>query len=503
MVVTSDGGLELTRIEEAADMEQARPQVELAAAVVYVEVVGELADGMHFHGVSIDCDTTWVRRVLGAVLSRGRASRKTNCPVGTDTPHRVLIPLCKFLALRKIECPMGTDTPLEMNMREFHLVQPPRRMKLDEDVKAMTDRFYMIISDEVNLKKIDETKKEKKKNVGVALKSTRDESDSGEDDDDEEMTLFSKRFRKLIKPNRGRKFERNEGFKNEPNEKDPIICYECKKLGHVKYDCPQLKKNGQSKKKHKAHMATWSDDEGSNEEEQEVENLCLMAIVESSQYLESYGFLLQIDLIGPAVLHHRYGVKIDLHSYARCIEQDCNSKCQNENIDYGVGARTSSLVTLQLHRGYYHERFIDLIGGVGMLARRDLIDLVLVGSVWSCSHGGSNNKAEKELKGRERGAMASRPWHETTQQLVDVVGAMLQIAEAESLEEGTRHLAIEFMECLDRLAFSLGGNTIVPVTSEQLPAYLAAPEWQKHHAALISLAQIAEGCAKVMIKNLE
>ncbi|KAK9123341.1 hypothetical protein Sjap_012943 [Stephania japonica] len=149
-------------------------------------------------------------------------------------------------------------------------------------------------------------------------------------------------------------------------------------------------------------------------------------------------------------------------------------------------------------------------------------------------------------------------------QLVDVVSSMLQIAEAESLEEGTRHLAIEFVitlaearerapgmmrklpqfisrlfailmkmllhieddpawhaadsededagetsnysvgqECLDRLAISLGGNTIVPVASELLPAYLAAPEWQKHHAALIALAQIAEGCSKVMIKILE
>ncbi|KAD4384200.1 hypothetical protein E3N88_24368 [Mikania micrantha] len=149
-------------------------------------------------------------------------------------------------------------------------------------------------------------------------------------------------------------------------------------------------------------------------------------------------------------------------------------------------------------------------------------------------------------------------------QLVEVVGSMLQIAEADTLEEGTRHLAIEFVitlaearekapgmmrklpqfisrlfgillkmlldiedehawhtaenededagessnynvgqECLDRLAIALGGNTIVPVASEQLPAYLAAPEWQKRHAALISLAQIAEGCSKVMIKNLE
>ncbi|XP_031248967.1 importin-5-like [Pistacia vera] len=149
-------------------------------------------------------------------------------------------------------------------------------------------------------------------------------------------------------------------------------------------------------------------------------------------------------------------------------------------------------------------------------------------------------------------------------QLVDVVGSMLQVAEAEGLEEGTRHLAIEFVvslaeardrapgmmrklpqfikklfvvlmnmlldveddpvwhsadtededagetsnygfgqECLDRLSISLGGNTILPVASEVFPGFLAAPEWQKHHAVLIALAQIAEGCSKVMIKNLE
>nr|CAD1840395.1 unnamed protein product [Ananas comosus var. bracteatus] len=150
-------------------------------------------------------------------------------------------------------------------------------------------------------------------------------------------------------------------------------------------------------------------------------------------------------------------------------------------------------------------------------------------------------------------------------QLADVVGAMLQVAEAEDrLEEGTRHLAVEFVvtlaearerapgmmrkfpqfvgrlfavlmkmlldiedepawhsaeveeedagesgnygvaqECLDRLAIALGGNAIMPIASDLLPAYLAAPEWQKHHAALITLSQIAEGCAKVMLKNLE
>jgi hypothetical protein len=52
---------------------------------------------------------------------------------------------------------------------------------------------------------------------------------------------------------------------------------------------------------------------------------------------------------------------------------------------------------------------------------------------------------------------------------------------------------------LDRLAIAIGGNTIVPIASELLPQYLSAPEWQKHHAALITLAQIAEGCAKVSL----
>ncbi|KAJ6815719.1 importin-5-like [Iris pallida] len=76
-------------------------------------------------------------------------------------------------------------------------------------------------------------------------------------------------------------------------------------------------------------------------------------------------------------------------------------------------------------------------------------------------------------------------------------------AEAEDEDAGETSNYSVGQECLDRLSIALGGNTIVPVASELFPAYLAAPEWQKHHAALIALIQIAEGCSKVMIKNLE
>ncbi|XP_034711041.1 importin-5-like isoform X2 [Vitis riparia] len=74
-------------------------------------------------------------------------------------------------------------------------------------------------------------------------------------------------------------------------------------------------------------------------------------------------------------------------------------------------------------------------------------------------------------------------------------------SEDEDANESSNYSAGQ--ECLDRLAISLGGNMIVPVASEILPAYLDVPEWQKHHATLIALAQIAKVCSKVMIKNLE
>ena len=144
-------------------------------------------------------------------------------------------------------------------------------------------------------------------------------------------------------------------------------------------------------------------------------------------------------------------------------------------------------------------------------------------------------------------------------QLPAVVDAMIQIAESAPLEASTRHLAIELLitlaearqqapgmmrkvpnfvervfvvlmsmlldvedvpewhgareedeeagegedytmaqECLDRLAIALGGNTVLPVASQALPAYVADADWRKRHAALICLSQIAEGCTKVI-----
>ncbi|KAL4317944.1 hypothetical protein GQ457_18G012840 [Hibiscus cannabinus] len=90
-------------------------------------------------------------------------------------------------------------------------------------------------------------KKVVKKKIGIASKASQEESDYSEEED-EEMALLAKRDFKN---------------KNKENKKDQLICYECKKPGLIRTDCPQLKKKSFRKKNKKlnAHVATWSDEE--------------------------------------------------------------------------------------------------------------------------------------------------------------------------------------------------------------------------------------------------
>ena len=69
------------------------------------------------------------------------------------------------------------------------------------------------------------------------------------------MFTFRKYFSKKESP--------SYGDKKRWEEKRDLVCFKCKKLRHIKYDCPLYK----------------SEDESSEEEnEKEVENMCFMAI---------------------------------------------------------------------------------------------------------------------------------------------------------------------------------------------------------------------------------
>ncbi|GAV61281.1 LOW QUALITY PROTEIN: zf-CCHC domain-containing protein/UBN2 domain-containing protein, partial [Cephalotus follicularis] len=92
---------------------------------------------------------------------------------------------------------------------------------------------------------------------------------------------------------------KEESESDEDSDMEELICYECKKLGHFKSDCPSIKKkeqfmkcNEHSKKK-KAMIATWDDsDESSSDEESdgEVANIAFMAIEEEEENEVQFSF---------------------------------------------------------------------------------------------------------------------------------------------------------------------------------------------------------------------
>lgn len=56
---------------------------------------------------------------------------------------------------------------------------------------------------------------------------------------------------------------------------------------------------------------------------------------------------------------------------------------------------------------------------------------------------------------------------------------------------------------LDRLALKLGGDVILPKLFLWMPQMLASDQWRERHAALMALSNVAEGCASVMIPEID
>ncbi|EOX99787.1 Uncharacterized protein TCM_008719 [Theobroma cacao] len=156
-----------------------------------------------------------------------------------------------------------------------------------------------LLTHELELKEEDEedTREAKEKKNSIALKASTLEEELEElsCDDDEELALVARKFRKLMdKRNQRlarRGFRKDQGFswrtrnKNDPNKKNELTCFECKKPGHFKFECPLLKDETpkKNKKSKKAMVATtWSDSDTSSSESKEEKaekraNLCLMA----------------------------------------------------------------------------------------------------------------------------------------------------------------------------------------------------------------------------------
>ncbi|KAA3459622.1 zf-CCHC domain-containing protein/UBN2 domain-containing protein [Gossypium australe] len=125
--------------------------------------------------------------------------------------------------------------------------------------------------------------KEAPKIVGISFKSITCEKDedSSNYDDDEEMTMFARRFKKFMRSNKGRQFQKKERLKIESTRgKIPSFIMSARNWDTSSLIILNGGRMG-VEQKHKANVATWSDEDSSDEETQEVSNLCLMVIDDS------------------------------------------------------------------------------------------------------------------------------------------------------------------------------------------------------------------------------
>ncbi|GAV59425.1 zf-CCHC domain-containing protein [Cephalotus follicularis] len=96
------------------------------------------------------------------------------------------------------------------------------------------------------------------------------------------MASLTKRIRRILLDKKNfskkqlKKFQsKGDSSKSDKEEKE-VICYECNKPGHIKPNCPKLKKK---KDKKKAMIATWSDIDNSSSDEDENEEIANIAFL--------------------------------------------------------------------------------------------------------------------------------------------------------------------------------------------------------------------------------
>ena len=104
--------------------------------------------------------------------------------------------------------------------------------------------------------------------------------DSDTDAEEEISYIIRKWYKRLNQSKPASKYTqgKKKQFFNNDNNDTEIICFRCKKLGPIKSNCP-LNQNDKGKKKvRRAFAATWDDEEGELETDDDAEaNLCLMA----------------------------------------------------------------------------------------------------------------------------------------------------------------------------------------------------------------------------------
>ncbi|MQM11648.1 hypothetical protein Taro_044557 [Colocasia esculenta] len=181
----------------------------------------------------------------------------------------------------------------------------------DLSTKKLDELIGSLMTYEINVKRKETEEKPKKsialkaskKNSSGSKKDAQQESDEPEtssDSESDEMTMLTRQFKKFLKfkmsgSGNSKPFQKKDFLnKSDSYKKSDVVCYECKKQGHMRGECPELKKKLKKEKftfkKAKAMLATWTDedeDENSQATSRDDEVQCLMARSDDSNEVNS------------------------------------------------------------------------------------------------------------------------------------------------------------------------------------------------------------------------
>ncbi|XP_060170564.1 uncharacterized protein LOC132601497 [Lycium barbarum] len=132
---------------------------------------------------------------------------------------------------------------------------------------------------------IERYQKDEKKKV-VAFKAQVEESD--DDFKEEEVAMISRHVIEAMRRSRNnRKGSSNfrKGKTPTGQQKNDEKCYECGKYGYIASECPEIRKKPTRGYQKQRAFSSWSEDEISDEESEEAENMCFMALEGGSKIL--------------------------------------------------------------------------------------------------------------------------------------------------------------------------------------------------------------------------
>src|SRR4051812_12552698 len=129
----------------------------------------------------------------------------------------------------------------------FKIAKNLNKVSLEEIISALRSHEIELDANEPQRKGKSIALKSYNKNCTNGFQAKEERSDDSESEEEDELSLLSRRVNQIYK-NKQRRFKsfkkpkKGESSGHVRSGKKSIVCYECKKPGHFKNECPKVRK---------------------------------------------------------------------------------------------------------------------------------------------------------------------------------------------------------------------------------------------------------------------